>query len=122
MIEQARLLMLKAAYMMDTVGNKAARAEIAMIKVAAPNMLSIVVDRAIQAHGAAGVSGDFGLARPMRRRARFALSTDRTRCTATRSASSNCASTIDAGGAPLQWRDLPCDRQRRATQAEGYFA
>jgi acyl-CoA dehydrogenase len=63
MIEQTRLLTLKAAYMMDTVGNKAARAEIAMIKVAAPNMLCQVVDWAIQAHGAAGVSDDFGLAK-----------------------------------------------------------
>jgi acyl-CoA dehydrogenase len=63
MIEQARLLVLKAAYMMDTVGNKVARAEIAMIKVAVPNMLSRVTDMAIQAHGAAGVSEDFGLAR-----------------------------------------------------------
>ncbi len=63
MIEQARLLVLKAAYMMDTVGNKVARAEIAMIKVAVPKMLSIVVDMAIQAHGAAGLSGDFGLAK-----------------------------------------------------------
>ncbi len=62
-IEQARLLVLKAAYMMDTVGNKVARAEIAMIKVAVPKMLSNVVDMAIQAHGAAGVSGDFGLAK-----------------------------------------------------------
>jgi len=62
MIDQARLLTLKAAYMMDTVGNKAARAEIGMIKVAAPNMACKVIDWAIQAHGAAGVSQDFVLA------------------------------------------------------------
>jgi len=61
-IDAARLLVLKAAYMMDTVGNKVARAEIAMIKVAVPNMLCRVVDMAIQAHGAAGVTEDFGLA------------------------------------------------------------
>jgi acyl-CoA dehydrogenase len=61
-IEQARLLVLKAAYMMDTVGNKAARGEIAMIKIIAPNVTLRVLDRAIQAHGAAGVSQDTFLA------------------------------------------------------------
>ena len=61
-IDQARLLVLKAAHMMDTVGNKVARKEISMIKVVVPNMTSKVVDRAIQVHGGAGVSQDFPLA------------------------------------------------------------
>ena len=61
-IEQARLLTLRAAELMDSVGNKAARREIAMIKVVVPRMAARVIDRAIQAHGAAGVSNDFGLA------------------------------------------------------------
>jgi acyl-CoA dehydrogenase len=62
-IDQARLLTMQAAHLMDTVGNKAARAEIAMIKVVAPNVALGVIDRAIQAHGAAGVSQDTFLAR-----------------------------------------------------------
>jgi len=61
-IEQARLLTLKTAYMMDTAGNKGARGEIAMIKVVAPNMACEVIDWAIQAHGAAGMCDDFPLA------------------------------------------------------------
>ena len=63
MIDQCRLLVLNAAYKMDVGGNKAAKAEIAMIKVAAPNMACKVIDWAMQVHGAAGVCDDFDLAR-----------------------------------------------------------
>jgi len=61
-IEQARLLVLKAAWLMDTVGKEGARIEISAIKVAAPTVMLNVLDRAIQIHGAAGVSEDFPLA------------------------------------------------------------
>jgi acyl-CoA dehydrogenase len=62
LIDQARLMVLQAAHMMDTVGNRIARKEIAMIKVIVPNMATKIIDWAIQAHGAAGVSQDFSLA------------------------------------------------------------
>jgi acyl-CoA dehydrogenase len=63
MIDSARFMVLNAAWKMDTVGNKVARKEIAMIKVLAPNVACQVIDWAMQAHGGGGVSEDFGLAR-----------------------------------------------------------
>ena len=74
-----RLLCLKAADMMDKVGNKTAQLEIAMIKVAAPNMALKIIDNAIQAYGGAGVSDDAGLAGTMPRCARCGWPTVRTR-------------------------------------------
>ncbi|MEM9667729.1 MAG: acyl-CoA dehydrogenase family protein [Pseudomonadota bacterium] len=83
-IEMTRLLTLKAAYMMDTVGNKEARNEIAMIKVAAPTMALDIIDDAMQAHGGAGVTSDFGLARAYAniRTLRFADGPDEVHCRA----------------------------------------
>ena len=85
MIDSARFMVLNAAWKMDTVGNKVAKKEIAMIKVLAPNMACQVIDWAMQVHGGGGVSDDFGLARAYAARARCASPTVPTRCTATRS-------------------------------------
>jgi acyl-CoA dehydrogenase len=84
LIDQARLLVLHAAWKMDKVGNKAARQEIAMIKVAAPAMACQVIDWAMQAHGGGGVSDDFGLARAYAstRTLRFADGPDEVHCNA----------------------------------------
>ena len=93
-IEQARLLMLKAADMMDTLGNKAARARDRDDQGRrARTWLCRVIDRAIQAHGGAGVTEISASPRPMRTHARCASPMARTRCTAIRSQSLSCAST-----------------------------
>jgi acyl-CoA dehydrogenase len=94
-IDMARLLTLKAAWMMDVAGNKTAKAEIAMIKVVAPNMACDVIDWAMQVHGGGGVSDDFPLAGFTPARARCVSPTDRTKSTATRLQSWSSASTPD---------------------------
>ena len=103
-IEQARLLVLKTAWLMDTVGNKGAHTEIQAIKIAVPQMAEWVIDKAIQMHGAGGVSQDFAA----RRRCgpvpdRCAWPTGRTRFTWPRSPSVNCASTrpLRSKGRPM---------------------
>ena len=117
MLEAARLLTLKAAYMMDTVGNKQARAEIAMIKVYVPNVAQQIMDWSIQAHGGGGVSDDFPVAGCLPGIASCASSTARTKSTGTRSPSSSWRSTsrcrrrasgvCESGGAGETGSDAP---------------
>ena len=81
-VEQLRLLVLKTAWLMDTVGNRGAHTEIQAIKIATPKVVQEILDRAIQAHGAGGLSQDFPLAGVVRRAsARCASPTAPTRCT-----------------------------------------
>ena len=92
-IEQVRLLTLKAAWMMDTVGKKAAQTEIAAIKVIAARLATDVIDRAIQLFGGAGVTDDWPLASMYAHRARCTSSTVPTKCTCARSPAASSAST-----------------------------
>jgi acyl-CoA dehydrogenase len=84
-IEMSRLLVLKTAYLMDTVGNRGAHTEIQAIKIAVPAMAEWIMDKAIQAHGAAGVSQDFPLAALWPGPRRCGWPTGRTRSTSARS-------------------------------------
>ena len=113
-IEQLRLLVFKAAYMMDTVGNKVARQEIAQIKVIAPNVALRVLDRAIQAHGALGVCQDAFLASAWasQRTLRLADGGRRTKSIAKPWQSWSCASTTEAG------RRVRATKRRQADGSE----
>ena len=113
-IDMARLLTLKAAWMMDVAGNKAAKAEIAMIKVVAPNMACQVIDWAMQVHGGGGMSRRLPaglLSTPAR--ARCASPTARTKCTATRSPRWSSASTPEPGRPPPRRLSAAASRGRR---------
>jgi hypothetical protein len=96
-IEMARLLTLKAAYLMDTVGNQKARVDIAAIKIAAPQMALKVIDGAIQVHGGGGVSNDFRSPSSTPTSAHSGWLTAPTRCTSAPSRCSSCVVAIPTG-------------------------
>ena len=106
-IEQVRLLVLKTAWLMDTVGNRGARVEVSAIKVAAPDVATWVIDRAIQAHGGAGVSQDHLLAELYAVARILQIADGPTRCTTWRSRAGRAAATAS--------RSRP-DRQRLAAR------